>query len=253
MKEKDFVSSLKKGLMILAAFDESNPFLTLTDLCKRTNLPKTTVFRLCRTLVALEYLKYDSSKHTYQPGIKVLSLGFNVLASMELRDIASPYLIDLFNEVNENVNLSILDDIDVVYIERLKKREILNIALHVGSRLKAVISSSGRVILAFLDKKELDKILQHKNLNNFFKEHNKDDFIKMLERIREKGYSVVDGEYFPGLVAVAAPVLNRKNKVVAAVNIPFLKTDIDVNQKVKTLIEPLLKCVKKIGKTLPYD
>ncbi|RKY00425.1 MAG: hypothetical protein DRP55_05790, partial [Spirochaetes bacterium] len=82
---------------------------------------------------------------------------------------------------------------------------------------------------------------------------NKDDFIKMLERIREKGYSVVDGEYFPGLVAVAAPVLNRKNKVVAAVNIPFLKTDIDVNQKVKTLIEPLLKCVKKIGKTLPYD
>ena len=91
-KDRNFITSLSRGLSVLEAFDEANPKLGLADLAKKTGLSKSTVFRLLHTLRTLGFVIPVADENKYTLGPKVLGLGFAVLSSLGLREIAQPYL-----------------------------------------------------------------------------------------------------------------------------------------------------------------
>ena len=129
------------------------PLIGVSELARDIGLTRSTAHRYIATLAQLGYLQRDPDSKRYRLGPKVLDLGFSAINSMDLREISAPYLRRLSDETGHTVNLAILDDTDVVYIERCRtarpgQREI-DLNLHVGARLPAYCTAMGKAILAF--------------------------------------------------------------------------------------------------------
>jgi len=220
------IESLKKGLGILESFSSTQPRLKLQELIRKTGLPKATVYRLLRTLMTLNYVRFDDETAEYYLGPRVMALGFTVLVSQNLRERALPYLEELSRKTDQNVNLVILDNTDVVFIESIKKKQGVTIGLSVGSRISAHNTSTGRAILAYLDDVEMDamltELLKDPETARQIGPHGK-DLLEVLSRVRAKGYALNDGELLTGLLAVGAPVFDNRGKVVAAISTAVFK------------------------------
>jgi IclR family pca regulon transcriptional regulator len=150
----------------------------------------------------------------------VLLLGRAALESLELPELALPYLQQLQAQVGETVNMAILDGASIVYILRLKTDIIVNIRLFVGSRLSAHCTSMGKAMLAFLPEDELDAILGQIDYQALTERtaRSREQLLADLENVRRLGFAVNDQELALGLRSVASPVFNRQ-RVIAAVNI----------------------------------
>ncbi len=216
------VESLRKGLEVMEAFSSHKPRLRLQEVARLTGQPKATAYRLLRTLMSLGYVRYDQSSQEFYLGSRVMSLGFTVLSSLDLREAARPYLEELSAKTKQNVNLGILDRCDVIYIERIKTRRILNIDLFVGSRLPAHSTSIGQAILAFLPEDELEELIGIMSKDELVASEiggHGEALKERLAQVRRQGYALNDQDTFVGLRAVAAPLFNKQGRPEGAVNL----------------------------------
>ncbi|MEW5900668.1 MAG: IclR family transcriptional regulator C-terminal domain-containing protein [Acidobacteriota bacterium] len=255
-KDRNFTSSLARGLSILEAFDPSSPRLGITELSKRTALSKTTVFRLVHTLRSLGYIVPVAGDEKYSLGPRVLSLGFAVLSSLELREAAQPYLEALSREIEETVNLAVLDGYELIYIERIRTQQIININLHVGSRLPLYNTSMGRVLAADQDSVWLARYIRHLSqfpeARSYWAEDGK-RLRAILEEARTQGFAVNNEELCPGLRSVASPVRNRDGRVAGAVNIAVSSSLYSLKELRLELLPPLLNTAAAISAALGFE
>lgn len=115
-----------------------------------------------KTLSEMNYLRYDEPSKRYYLGMRVVSLGVSVLQSMELREIARPYLEMLSRECNRTVNLAVLEKEEMVYIERIRVPSLRDFSLFVssvGNRMPVWNTSVGRAVLAYLKPEKLREII----------------------------------------------------------------------------------------------
>src|SRR6476661_5345685 len=112
--------SLERGLAILSAFRSGKPLLGVSDLSREVGLSRSTTQRYIATLDGLGYLQQDPPTRKYRLGPRVLDLGFSAINSMDLREVAAPHLRDLSDSTGFTVNMAILDDLDIVYVERVR-------------------------------------------------------------------------------------------------------------------------------------
>lgn len=221
MSSNYHVESLARGLSVLSSFSKERPALSLTDISQHLKLNKTTTFRLLSTLESLGYLKRDEQTKLYRPALEVLRLGFVVLSGMEVREVAAPYLRQLVDEIEETVNLAVLDKHEVIYIDRVGSKHMLNVYRPIGSRLPAYCTSTGKSLLAFLPPEKLEAVLtaiiwtHHTDTTITTPEALKEN----LTLVRQRGFSDSNGEMIPELRAVASPIRQNDGQVVATVNI----------------------------------
>ncbi len=217
------VDSLLKGLGVMEALARNPQGLALPDIVRETGLPKATAYRLLRTLVAGNYLHYFADSTRYLLGPKVMSLGMSALAGLDLASLAEPYLRALSRRIGQNVNLGILDRGEVVYIIRVKVRRILGIDLAVGSRLGAHNTAIGLALLAFMDPERLPAVIEPLGRDPRTAEEIGPGGQRLLDRlawVRQRGYALLEDEYFVGLSSVAVPVFDRTGWAEGAINIP---------------------------------
>jgi IclR family transcriptional regulator, pca regulon regulatory protein len=220
-----FSQSLERGLAVLSAFTPDRPALGISELGRKLDLTRSTTHRYVATLATLGYLQQDASTRKYRLGPRVLDLGFSMLGSLELREIASPHLRRLTEMTGHTSNLAIRDDTDVILIDRVRGRpgryHHLEFTLHVGSRLPSYCSATGKALLAFLPRHDLDQILDRIDLVQRGPRTltSKAALLAELEQVRRTGVAVNDEELENALRSVAAPVRSRSGEVVAAVNV----------------------------------
>ncbi len=215
----DFVNSLARGLSVISAFSAADPALTLSQVAERTDLARATARRILLTLVELGYMEQNGRTFSLQP--KALDLGFAYLSSLQLPDIAEAHMEALVAEVRESSSLSVFDGSDVVYVARVPTTRIMTISLAVGSRLPAYPTSMGRVLLAGISDAELDKYLSTTPLVALTARTVTDPerIRAIVGDVRREGYALVDQELEDGVRSVAAPIVDQKGKVVAALNV----------------------------------
>jgi IclR family pca regulon transcriptional regulator len=250
MKKEKLVHSLLKGLNILEVFTPSQSSLSFQELYKKTGFPKTTVFRFLRTLTSRDYLSFDPKTKKYFLGPKVMSLGFTVLSGMDLRHVASPYLEELARVTNQNVNLAILDNTEVVVIERIKKWQLLDINIPIGGRLNCYQTSSGQAILAFLNQKKFQPLLKTLLRDKKTVKHigpNGSKLIRKLKEAQQEGYVFSNGEFAQGVRSIAAPIFNAQGEVEGAVYMPVLSQAISREELVERYAPLLIETAKKIS------
>ena len=223
--EAGFSQSLQRGLAILSSFHSERPLLGVSELGRDVGLSRSTTHRYVATLVALGYLQQDPASKKYRLGPRVLDLGFSALDSMELREVAGPHLRELSDETGYTVNMAILDDLDIVYVDRCRsaqtgQREI-DLNLHVGARLPAYCTSLGKVLLAYLpDEERVERLgrvdFARRGPNTIT---SRTALAVELRRVRGQGYAINNEELAYGLRSIAAPVLTHDGAAVGAINL----------------------------------
>lgn len=220
MRDRQFISSLERGLKILEILGEASMPLSLTEVAKRTRLTKTTIQRFLHTLFAIGYVTRDENKK-YSLTPKVLSLGFNFLNKSALTKLVRPHIDDLSLALEKTINLAVLDGFEVVYLYRKEVRRFLKYDLGPGSRLPAYCTAAGKILLAGLPDDNLLKILEINDLNPITPKTitSKERLWEEIEKTRKRGYSICDRELSMDLYSMAFPLLDKEGKTIAAINI----------------------------------
>jgi IclR family pca regulon transcriptional regulator len=218
-KTTDIIASLAKGLRVLECFGAETPRVSIAETAEATGLDRATARRCLLTLHDAGYAEYDGKFFTLTP--RVLRLGMGALASLPLPQIVQPWLDQLSEQIGQSTSVAILDDTEIVYVARAAQRRVMSIGLMPGSRLPAVCTSMGRVLLATLPEAEAKKILATVNLTPRTPRSLTDpkEILVRLSSVRRNGFCVVDQEVELGLRSIAVPLFNADGKTVAALNI----------------------------------
>lgn len=214
------IRSLSRGLQVLRMLTDRAAPVALTEICADTKLPMPTGFRIVRTLVSEGFLRDLNGRYVLGPSS--LRLGLAAMTGMELLRHAEPPLRRLARSTNETVNLGILDDVDVVYLQRVRNADLVTADIRVGSTLPACAASMGKLLLGSLPDDVLDERLPRLDYSYAQGPNAVRDAIQMrreLELVRQRGWASQDEELAYGLRSVAAPIRNHSGDVVAAVNI----------------------------------
>ena len=151
--DKEFMTTLAKGLAVLGLFGRERPSLTLSEAAAATDLSRATARRILRTLAELGYVEQQGRQFSPAPGI--LKLGFSYLSAQNWIERARPLMKELSERFHESCSAAILQGTDVVYVARVPAGRIMSVAISIGTRLPAFHTSIGRVQLGFLDDDEL--------------------------------------------------------------------------------------------------
>ncbi len=218
-RNPDFVQSLERGLAVIRSFDAAHRELALTDVARATGLTRAAARRFLLTLVELGYVQVSEGRFSLRP--RILELGYAYLSSLSLPEVAQPHMEALVADVNESSSISVLDDLDVVYVVRVPTRRIMSITLAVGTRLPAYATSMGRVLLADLPDAELEERLSRVAPLALTARTVKDAAAlrTILETVRRQGYAAVDQELEEGLRSLALPIRGGGGRAVAALNV----------------------------------
>lgn len=256
MAQPKRVNSLIRGLEILESFTPTESRLSLQELSNKTGLPKTTVHRFLKTLLAMNYVMLDPRARTYSLAPRVMALGFSVLSGMDLRQTAFPYMEALSRETDQNVNLAVLDRTEMLYIERITVRRIINTNLYVGSRVNCYLTAMGRSLIAFLSRDRYDRLLQELLKDREAVPHigrHGEKLGRILEDVRAKGYASNDGEWVRGLRAIGVPIFNGRGEVEASLNMSFVSQMVAFDEMIATYVPPLSAAAGRISAALGFD
>jgi IclR family pca regulon transcriptional regulator len=219
VSDRDFVNSLARGLEVLRVFTRHKPKMTLSEVAKGTDMTRATARRFLLTLVREGYVETDGKYFSLRP--KLLELGFSVLSSMDLWDVAQPVMNELAEKLQESCFAAILDEDAVIYVARASADRLVNVGIRVGNRVPAYCVSTGRVLLAGLSDAELHRYLEEVKLERFTPNTtiSKVKLRSQIEEVRRQGWASVDQELEIGLRSISAPIRDRGGAVIAALNI----------------------------------
>ncbi len=216
--DPNFMTSLARGLLVIRAFTEQQPRLSIAEVARLSGLPRAAARRCLLTLEKLGYAGSDGRSFFLRP--KILALGYAFLSSTSLPGAIQPFLERVSEQLHESCSAGVLDEDEVVYIARAATKRIMSVGLSVGSRLPAFWTSMGRVLLAHLPPAELQRRLGALQPRVFTDKTvtDKAQLARVLEQVRQRGYCIVDQELEIGLRSVSVPVVNTSGQVVAAMN-----------------------------------
>ena len=215
------VKSVVKALNILSVFSFESPTLFPLEISKKLSLPMSTVHRLIKTLEMLGLLEQEPFTGRYHIGLKTFELGSLYFHQTSLRAEAFPLLQELARKTNETVHLSVLDEGEIVFIEKIDSSHGIGMLSRVGRRAPAHATASGKVLLAHLPEKEREGFLVRKKLKRCTErtvtapQRLRGELIK----VAAQGYSLDEEENERGIRCVAAPIWDHSGTVVASISV----------------------------------
>lgn len=243
-----YVQSFARGLAVLRSFGAGDAAaMTLTQAAERAGLTRAGARRILLTLVHLGYVETDGRLFRLTP--RVLELGFAYLSSLPVWHLAQPVMEELVAEIHESCSAAVLDGHDIVYVLRVPANKIMAINLGTGSRLPAASTSMGRVLLAGLD----DAALQARLADVPLVAHtartvtDRGELLEVIRQVRRQGWALVNEELEEGLISLAAPIVNRAGRVVAAVNVSGQRNRTPASQMIDRLLPRLLATAQRIN------
>lgn len=245
-----YVQSFARGLAVIRSFSATTPTQSLSEVAARTGLTRAGARRILLTLEGLGYVESQGRQFRLTP--KILDLGFAYLSSLPLWNLAEPVMEALAAEVKESCSAAVLDGAEVVYVLRVPTHKIMSINLGIGSRLPAYCTSMGRVLLAGLTAEALRDALAARPLQRFTARTLTDPqaLAESIARVREQGWCLVDQELEEGLVSIAAPIVDRSRRTIAALNISGQANRTSPEEMVERFLPRLLEAARSISNLL---
>lgn len=246
ISDRDFINSLARGLEVISAFSRSKPRMTLSDMSRATGMTRATVRRLLLTLVREGYAQTDGKHFSLQP--KVLKLGFAVISSMGIWEVAQPIMTSLSERLQESCFAAVLDGHEVTYVAKANSNRLVNIGINVGSRAPVHAVSTGRVLLAALSDKKLQQYLDEGEFAKLtpYTTVSKVKLKAEIDEVRALGWSIVDQELEIGLRSISVPLRATDGEVIAALNVCCPSARISPEEIRTRILGELLTASKEI-------
>lgn len=245
------VQSVDRALQILDILQESPKGLGVTELSRQLNVSKSTAHRLLMSLLKKGFVKQDEESQKYQLGLKLIELSQTVSDNLDLRKVASNFLYYLAKTTGETAHLVIMDNNEIVYIDKIESSETIRMFSNVGKRALMHCTGVGKAILAFLPQAKINEIIDEKGLQKFTEKTivDKEEMLAHLKEIKNRGYSFDDEEHELGIKCAAAPIFNHNGEVVAGISVagPIMRVN---DEKLETIASEVLRVSKEISKLL---
>jgi DNA-binding IclR family transcriptional regulator len=193
--------------------------ISAAELAERLELPRQTVHRNVRALEEMGFLIRAISRDRYEIGPMLLKLANATLISSHRRGPWRAVLQDVVDQTGESCNVAVLDGCEITYIDRVECQSPLRVQLAVGSRVPIYCTAIGKVLLANLQPTVREKMLKVLPLRKFTPSTITDRRIlhAQLDKVRKQGYAINSEEFIDGILAVAVPISNERDEVIAAV------------------------------------
>lgn len=253
ISSKSTVRSLAKGLRVLEAFTTRQPEQTLSEIAAKAGVDAGTAFRLVKTLVMLGYLHQVDGVKRYRLAMKVLDLGFQAIAGMDLPESSRPILRSLVGQVSDAASLTVLEGAEVLYVERVQAGWVrLGVNIRIGSRVPAYCTAAGHAILAHLSPERRSQILRQRERIKLTPRTPVTiaEIERRLAGVRKRGYALSDQETIPGLRVLAAPVLDADGRPYGAVSVAGPSMVCPVTAFVATAAGPLCRAASELSRIL---
>jgi len=207
-----------KSLGMLERLVELGRPMGVTELALATHLQKSNVHRILSTLRFMGYVRSNADS-TYEPTLRTWELGQRIHARMDIPAAARPHMRRLVQETDETSHLAVFDGHEVVYVETIETANPVRAHTPLGGRAPAYCTASGKALLSGQLPSVVKEVarLSVQHTASTIRRH--DDLVQVIQQVRDRGYATNIGEFRPNVAGVAAPVMNRRGEVVAAVGI----------------------------------
>ncbi len=244
-------TAVERALAILEATAQCSDGMTNSEISRRLGMHKSSASYILRTLERRGYLRRDAESGKYRLGLKILSLGRDVLAGLDIGAVALPVLRALVERTQLTAHLAILDHGEAVYIEKVDAPGFIKMDTWVGRRMYVHSTSVGKALVAQLPKSDVEAIVREHGMKKrtpktIIALHR---FLAELEKVRAQGYAVDDEENSLGARCLAAPVFDILGSVEAAVGLSGTTTQINDSSMPK-LVELAKEAARKISRQL---
>jgi IclR family transcriptional regulator, KDG regulon repressor len=250
--EENHLSSVKNALRILRCFTMDEPEKKISDLSQSLGINKSTVSRTMSTLASEGFVYKDPETKKYRLGLSILSLGGIVNSQMDIYRESQPVLTRIVQELGETAHISVLDNNEVIYLQKVECNHPVRFLTHVGRRNPLYCTSSGKALLA-----HAGEDVFHAVIEKGLEKHTKTTIIdpeklkSHLNSIKVCGYSYSQEEYLEGVNSIAAPIYDYKGRVIAALAIVGPKQRIQ-QHKLKNYSKKVMDAASEISERMGY-
>lgn len=215
------VQVLDRAVTILDTLAAHDYDLSLFELAERLSLHKSTIHRLLMVLERHRLVERRAQSGKYGLGLRLFEFGTKAFARLGLGERARPYLERLAADAGETAHLCILDDGEVLYLEKVEPSRTVRVPSSVGQRNPAHCTAVGKALLAHLPESDLDALVRSRGLKAYTRNTIASPVLlkRELRAIRERGYAIDDEEIEEGLRCIGAPVRDHGGRVVASMSI----------------------------------
>jgi DNA-binding IclR family transcriptional regulator len=208
-----------KVIAILEAFAPGDIRLSLSEICRRADVPLSTGHRLVSELTGHEFLERLPDR-TYRIGLRLWRIGSQAATASGLRELALPYMENLYEATHENVQLAVRRGSRALYLERLRGPRSLPIVTRVAAELPLHSTGVGKVLLAYAPDDVVREVIASGLPAYTAKTVTEPERLRAgLAEIRRTGVCVTQDEMTMGARSIAAPVRDGSNAVVAALSL----------------------------------
>lgn len=256
-KEREKSSGIKsvvKAARIINMLADAGQPLSLAAMSANLGISKSTLHGIISTLVDVKFMAQDQQTGRYRLGTRLFEIGSAISSQWNVRKIAYPIIQQIVAEIGETVHMAVLDDYEVLYINKQESTSSIRIVTDVGVKLPAHCTGLGKALLSGLSRLELQFMVKNKGLSKHTESTitNFDDLWKEMKLIKSRGYAMDEQEFVEGLRCVAVPIFNHSGEIAAALSISGPVSRMR-DEKIERGMECLLKAAAEISERMGYE
>lgn len=244
------IRALAKAVHLLEQLADARE-ATPRQLAELLDEPRTTTYRLLRSLEALDLVEPGTQPGTFRLGWKLMRLGAAVVERLDERQAALPVMERVHERVGETVFLLVRRGWDAVCIERLEGLRVQSLALRLGGSLPLHVGAGPRALLAWEPREAWDEYVESGALSTGTDRTpaTRAALVHELEQTLAQGYAVSDEDVTPGIASLGAPIFDYTGAVRAALSIGGLKTHV-LGEEREAWVELLVQGAREISMVL---
>ncbi len=247
---------MERALDIFELLASSKVGLTLSDLSKSLDVPKSSVHYLLNTLQRRGYVHRNEATKRLLLGLKILTLSNAALSGIELRRHAAPHLRRLMERSGLTVHMAVLEGDEAVLVDKLEPSGAARVATWIGKRMDLHCSAVGKAIMAYLPEEQFDRLAR----DHGFIRYNENTLVtrrrivEELDRVRKRGYAIEDEEGEIGYRCVGCPIFDREGRITAAVSVAGTTSQITsekgalLSDRIKATAAAISQCIGVLEK-----
>lgn len=251
-QEEHHLSSVKNALRILKSFTMDSPEKKISEISESLGLNKSTVSRTMSTLASEGFVYKDPDSKKYRLGLSILSLSGIVNSNIDVYRESQPILNKLVETIGETAHISVLDNLEVIYLQKVECNHPVRFLTHVGRRNPAYCTSSGKILLAYADDQTVDAVIA-KGLKRFTKSTitNPEKLRTHLREIKMNGYASSYEEFSEGVTTIAAPIFDYRGNAIAALSVVGPKQRI-MQQKIPGYAKKVMSAAREVSERMGH-
>lgn len=216
--------SAARAIDIIDLISENREAMTIAEISRTLDIPKSTAFDLVYTLVDRGYLVVDTKNKTFNLGLRLFQAGARYLENVSFYDIAHPLLEQVVSQAQETAFLAVENEGKLVYLDKVDSTSSIRTSCRIGASNPMYCTGLGKALMAALPEDEVRKIVKASGMarKTEFTITTEERLFRELNEARARGYAIDDKESEVEVFCVAAPIRDASGKPFAAISIASL-------------------------------